>query len=355
MKSARIFISYARENYEKVITIYNKLMSLGAIPWMDKEQLVPGESWDYVIHKEIRKAEFIIICLSNTSINKPGYIQNEIEIALELSKQKTQEQIFLIPVMIEKCEIPDNLSHLETLKLFEKDGWSKLILSIEKEMNRKLGMNKTKLFIVASENEKDRLSRLTVLWANDLLKYMQKIKYIEPISIIKKDATRKNVELVLHHNLNQPGIFVFIVNSTENKLLGSDRKPLIDNQNVGLLKNKFIYAIAPDSVVDLGKLALNKGICGFIGFHSLRIPGNAHRTFGQCLIAGLKILISEKTSVNIAKQTFELECYKTIDRLKKKLGTKYKGDLNLLLDSLYHNMNSIECIGEINWKIIMGS
>jgi len=137
MDKARIFISYAREDERAVRQLYRKLADAGFIPWMDKADLLPGEQWQPAIKKALRKADFLIICLSSTSVQKRGFVRREFRDALDLWQEKHDDDIYLIPVRLENCDPPDDLAGFQWLDLFEDDEWPRLIQALQEGMRRR--------------------------------------------------------------------------------------------------------------------------------------------------------------------------------------------------------------------------
>src|SRR5262245_55883837 len=123
---AKIFLSYARQDQAKVDEIYLKLLHNGFTPWMDTKDLLPGEDWKRVVIKTIREAPFFLACISNSSINKRGVVQEELKEALEVWRQKLDDDIYFIPIRLEKCEVPEPLAKFQWVDLFESNGFEKL-------------------------------------------------------------------------------------------------------------------------------------------------------------------------------------------------------------------------------------
>lgn len=101
---AKIFISYAREDYEYAKRIYDYLLQSGQEPWLDKENILPGQNWPNAIKSAIRESQFFIALLSSNSVEKRGYVQKELRIGLEILDQIPESQIFFIPARIGECE-----------------------------------------------------------------------------------------------------------------------------------------------------------------------------------------------------------------------------------------------------------
>jgi len=127
-----IFLSYAREDENEVDELYQKLLSAGFKPWIDKKDILGGESWDVSIRNAIRASDFFIACLSNNSVKKRGYLQKELSIALDLKDEKLKNDIYLIPVRLEVCTVPDELGLIQWVDLFEESGWVRLLKAIHK-------------------------------------------------------------------------------------------------------------------------------------------------------------------------------------------------------------------------------
>jgi DNA-binding NarL/FixJ family response regulator len=69
-RKAKIFISYAKEDFPKAYAIYEILRQKEFSPWIDSENLLPGQDWQLEIEKAVEKCNFFIACLSNISVSK---------------------------------------------------------------------------------------------------------------------------------------------------------------------------------------------------------------------------------------------------------------------------------------------
>jgi hypothetical protein len=134
MNKARIFISYAREDSKEARSLYQRLKDAGYDPWMDKIDLFAGLEWQSQIERAIRNADFFVLCLSNNSVKKRGFVQREIRAALDLWQEKLEDDIYLIPVMLESLdhrEVPDEIRKIHWVELYEEEGWAQLIRALE--------------------------------------------------------------------------------------------------------------------------------------------------------------------------------------------------------------------------------
>lgn len=72
----------------------------------------------------------MIICLSSSSVRKIGYVQTEIRRALDAAERQPEGSIFLIPVRLEECEIPQRLSRWQWVDFYRDDGHEKLMAAM---------------------------------------------------------------------------------------------------------------------------------------------------------------------------------------------------------------------------------
>ena len=130
----QIFLAHAREDQEVILKLYNRIKEAGYKPWVDKKDLKGGQEWESVIPEEIEKSQIFLACLSERSIAKRGYVQKEFRMALNQMASLPSGSIYLIPVLLDKCEIP-NLRHEEYgislrkyhgINYWESDGFAEL-------------------------------------------------------------------------------------------------------------------------------------------------------------------------------------------------------------------------------------
>ena len=74
----RVFLCHSSNDKPAMRELYQKLRAESWIePWLDEEELYPGEDWDLAIEKAVEASDAVLVCLSNNSINKRGYVQKE--------------------------------------------------------------------------------------------------------------------------------------------------------------------------------------------------------------------------------------------------------------------------------------
>jgi len=133
----RIFLSYARPDEEKVNKLYQKLSEAGFKPWMDRKDILPGENWQLKIQKAIRESDFFLACLTGNSVDKRGFLQRENRYALDIWQELLDSDIYIIPVRLEECEVPESLRGFQYVDIFEEDGWTRLVKALQVGMARR--------------------------------------------------------------------------------------------------------------------------------------------------------------------------------------------------------------------------
>lgn len=110
-RKLRVFLCHASQDKPVVRELYQRLLAEGWIdPWLDEEKLLPGQDWDMEIEKAVRESDVVIICLSENSINKRGYVQKELNFALNIALEIPEGMVYIIPLRLDACAVPTKLT-----------------------------------------------------------------------------------------------------------------------------------------------------------------------------------------------------------------------------------------------------
>jgi hypothetical protein len=129
-RQKNIFLIYAHGDKEAVFKLYQRIIKDGIHAWLDSENLQPGQDWQHEIRKAILKSDVVVVCLSQKFNDHHGYRHEELKIALEKAKL-LDDEVFIIPVRFEACEMPECLQHLHRVDLFGVGGYKKLIHALQ--------------------------------------------------------------------------------------------------------------------------------------------------------------------------------------------------------------------------------
>ncbi|MBI3165717.1 MAG: TIR domain-containing protein [Anaerolineales bacterium] len=156
----KVFLCHASSDKPAVRILYKRLVDDKVNAWLDVENLVAGQNWQVAIPEAIRNSDVVVVCLSEKSINKEGYVQREIKFALDIADEKPEGTIFIIPARLENCKVPERLSLYHWVELFREDGYDKLMRALSARAEKigvikpVLGSRKKNLFFQPPNNSR---------------------------------------------------------------------------------------------------------------------------------------------------------------------------------------------------------
>ena len=161
----KVFLCHASGDKPPVRELYKRLVAEGVDAWLDQEKLLPGQDWRVEIPRAVSEADVVVICLSNKSITREGYVQKEIKFALDSAEEKPEGTIFLIPARLEDCVVPERLNRWQWVDLFEENGFVKLLRSLKLRAD---AVGVTIEPIAYEDSDKEREHRLEQLYTEGL-------------------------------------------------------------------------------------------------------------------------------------------------------------------------------------------
>jgi len=126
-----IFVSHASQDKPRVRELIAQLRCDELDFWLDEEKLVPGQDWQREIRSAIQKADIVMVCLSKTCVSKAGFVQREIRYALDAAEHQPDGALYLIPVRLDDCEIPESLHRWQWADLRDEDGVASVRRALE--------------------------------------------------------------------------------------------------------------------------------------------------------------------------------------------------------------------------------
>lgn len=135
-RKLRVFLCHASQDKPVVRELYQRLNAEGwIVPWLDEENLLPGQDWDMEIEKAVEVADVVLVCVSSRSVTKEGYIQREIKFALDIALEKPEGTIFIIPLRLDDCDVPRRLRSWQYVDYFpsekRKASFQRLLQSLK--------------------------------------------------------------------------------------------------------------------------------------------------------------------------------------------------------------------------------
>ena len=142
-------------------------------PWIDERHLKPGTNFRDEIDRQVRSSDVVLIFVSQASVLKDSFLQDEIRFAIEAARADRGRGPAIIPVMLELCELPGAIADLHAVRLFERNGYDVLLdhlpeLELRDRSSRsssdteprpgvslELDRNRTRIETETSDNEDD--------------------------------------------------------------------------------------------------------------------------------------------------------------------------------------------------------
>jgi DNA-binding CsgD family transcriptional regulator len=88
------------------------------------------------IEKAVEATDAVIVCLSNNSVSKEGYIQRELRFVLGIADYKPEGTIFIIPIRLDDSLIPRRLRMFHHADFFPEEQreftYKRILKSLEK-------------------------------------------------------------------------------------------------------------------------------------------------------------------------------------------------------------------------------
>src|ERR1035438_2695406 len=91
----QVFLCHASADKPAVRALYHRLQEDGFQPWPDEEDLLPGQDWEPQIRRAVRESDVVLVCLSQSSVSKKGFVQKEIKFALDTAEEQPEETIYV--------------------------------------------------------------------------------------------------------------------------------------------------------------------------------------------------------------------------------------------------------------------
>lgn len=135
-RPVRIFMSAAREDVERVLPVYHALKAAGFEPWLDVENLLPGQRWEVAITQAIKESDVVLAFISKHTVSRKGFVNRELRIAMDVRDTMPESTVFVIPARLDDVEPPEPLRILQWVDLFAPGGLEFLLQALRAVSNK---------------------------------------------------------------------------------------------------------------------------------------------------------------------------------------------------------------------------
>ena len=134
-RKLRVFLCHSSQDKPTVRELYQRLSAEGWIaPWLDEEELLPGQDWDLEIERALDGSDAVIVTLTTGSVSKEGYVQKELRFVLDIALEKPEGTIFVLPVRLEECERPRRLRPIQGVDYFPPENRERAYIRLRRSL-----------------------------------------------------------------------------------------------------------------------------------------------------------------------------------------------------------------------------
>lgn len=127
--TAHVFVCHASEDKPTARLLAVRLKEIGSDVWFDEWEIQIGDSIVQKINEALGQVSHLVVLLSQHSVEKP-WVKREMSAAL--MQQLSQNEIRLLPVRLDDCEVPPIISDLKYAHL--NAGLDSVMEDIEKAL-----------------------------------------------------------------------------------------------------------------------------------------------------------------------------------------------------------------------------
>jgi len=135
LKGVRVFLSHSSKDKWFVRRIATDLKRAGVIPWVDEWQIHAGESIPQKVSDGIKHSDSVIVVLSENAIGSK-WVEREWQ--TKYWDEIQRDQVLVIPVLIEDCQIPELLKtkRYADFRQDYNDGFTDLLLALPQNSSK---------------------------------------------------------------------------------------------------------------------------------------------------------------------------------------------------------------------------
>jgi len=138
-RKLRVFISHGLVDTPIVRVLYRRLLAEDWIdPWIEEENLLPGQDRELLISETLKSTDVVLLCFSKESLDRGDRLQRDINSIVSLGNEKPDSSIFIVPIRLDECEIPQSLRSRQYVNFFPSEveieqAYSLLIKSMSRK------------------------------------------------------------------------------------------------------------------------------------------------------------------------------------------------------------------------------
>ena len=134
----RLFFSYCREDWDRVVPIADKLRAAGLVPQLDETNITIGAEWARLIQTMISACDYFVLCQTKRLTDRVfSYVHQEIDWALDKQARARPGALYILPLQLDAGPPMERLSHLQHRAMESDHDVDALINSIREDFSRR--------------------------------------------------------------------------------------------------------------------------------------------------------------------------------------------------------------------------
>lgn len=136
LRHGRIFLIYNSRDRDVARKLSAMLKEKGYRPWLDVEEIVPGQHWLPSIIKALSESSAAVVLVSeNSNATESSFFRRELEMAKEMMRSRDELSSPVIPVRLDDSPVPSDLAGVHWLDMRQQDA----IDDLDRGLKRVLG------------------------------------------------------------------------------------------------------------------------------------------------------------------------------------------------------------------------
>jgi hypothetical protein len=120
-RKKRVFIIYSDYDFDAASELAIRLRSAGFNPWLDVDQIVPGQRIDEASQSALAQSAIALLLISKNLEGSPKYVHDQLQYALSSMRSKNELYSPVIPVQLDDSPGPKELHGVRGVDLSSGD------------------------------------------------------------------------------------------------------------------------------------------------------------------------------------------------------------------------------------------
>jgi tetratricopeptide (TPR) repeat protein len=134
VKLLKVFLAFTPEDRDRAFRLQEKLkLESWLEPTTEEDEVLPGENRDREIKRAIGESDVVLLCFSPGAADRPGDLQRDIRVALEVAQEQPSDTIYIVPVCFEQCEIPELLEDYHPVVMTVENSYTRLLRALRQK------------------------------------------------------------------------------------------------------------------------------------------------------------------------------------------------------------------------------